>query len=135
MSRGFRRVFVPALAAVAAASAGACAMRKGSAPAPEPSYVVFTNQASDQAAVYARRGGGGSDMVRIGSVASGRTETLRVPVAISRDGSLSVVARLLARRGLISSGEFVVRPGERVSVTLGASANILTVLPIPQPEP
>ena len=134
MSRGFRRVCFAALAAVAATSAGACAARKGSAPAPEPSYVVFTNQASDQAAVYARRGGG-SDMVRIGSVAAGRTETLRVPVTISRDGSLSVVARLLARRGTISSGEFVMRPGERVSVTLGAAANILTVLPIPQPEP
>lgn len=132
MSRFPRHVaavaLLPALGAL-----GACGpvRRGGPAPAVEPVYIVFTNQASDQATVYARRTGG--DTQRLGEVSPGRTETLRLPTMITRDGSVTIVARLLARRAAPTSGEIQVRPGERVAVTLPPAANLLTVLPASDP--
>jgi hypothetical protein len=111
MSARLRPVVLSALLGTAAACG---ALKKGGGPPPEPSFVVFTNQASDQAAVYARRAGG-TDVIRMGSVSPGRTETLRVPPTLSRDGNLVVVTRLLARRGVATSGEISLRPGDRVS--------------------
>jgi hypothetical protein len=126
------RLFTAALLA-AVSAAGACGpLRKNG---PPPAIVVFENQSLDQADVYAVRSAG--DRIRIGTVLAGRKESLKIPASVlSGDGSVNIVARILAsRRTPPSSGVISLRPGERVAVSLPPQENILTVLPLPSTEP
>src|SRR5437762_12138333 len=52
---------------------------------PPDAVVVFKNEATDQADVYAL--GPGGEPTRIGTVFAGRTDTLRVPTSVRRDQS------------------------------------------------
>ena len=124
-----RRLPLVAVALAAAASACACrpAPRSAEVRPNTPAVVVFTNQSLYEAAVYAI--GDGGLAVRIGTVSSGRTDTLALRSAVSGSGSVTIVARLLARRGTPSTGALTLWPGDRIAVTLPATANILSVLP------
>lgn len=116
-----------ALVAVAAALAlGGCGpFHRGSQP---ESVVVFRNQSPDQADVYAI--GSGGDPIRIGTVFAGRTETLRVPSAITSGSSrVNVVARIFASGRVVVTGPFTLMPGDSMDVTLTGDEKILSVLP------
>jgi hypothetical protein len=118
-----------ALTAAAAGALQACSpLRHGSSSANPPAFVYFTNESQDQADVYALVSNGQS--VRIGTVFSNRTDTLRVPGDIAARGSdVSVVARLLARRDRPSTGPLSIHPGDRLVVRLPADQRQLVVLP------
>jgi hypothetical protein len=118
-----------ALGMAALAALQACGpLRHGSSSANPPAYVYFTNDSQDQADVYAVVSGGQS--VRIGTVFSNRTDTLRVPGDIAARGTnVAVVARLLARRGIPSTGPLSIHPGDRLAVRLPADQRQLVVLP------
>lgn len=93
-----------------------------------PTYIYFTNDSQDQADVYAVFSG--SQRVRIGTVFSNRTETLVLPPDVAARGTnVSVVARLLARRGAVSTGPLAIQPGDRLSVRLSPNTSTLIVLP------
>ena len=94
-----------------------------------PAVVVFENQSLDQADVYVVRLG--ADNRRIGTVQAGRTEALEVPRDMLLAGTVSIVARLLARRVVPSSGQLSINPGDRLHITLPPDGRQLTVLPEP----
>jgi hypothetical protein len=90
--------------------------------------VIFHNQSTDQADVYAAAVG--ADPIRIGTVFGGRTDTLRVPeTVIGGGGNIRVLARLLTRSYAPSTGQFVLRDGERADVSLPPDGNTLVLLP------
>jgi hypothetical protein len=90
--------------------------------------VYFVNGALDQADVYAISSS--NTRTRIGTVMPGQTEALSIPDGIMRPGDVTVVARLLARSGYISTGPFVLSAGDRYSIRLAsAAAPALTILP------
>lgn len=117
------------LAVAVLGAAGACA----SAPRPaaltpsEPAVVIFENQSPYQAAVYAIARGGAR--VRVGTVQSGRTDTLTLRSSVAGAGGVTLVARLLAVSRVPSTGLITLLPGDRILVTLPSQANILSVLP------
>ncbi|HEX6600455.1 MAG TPA: hypothetical protein VF034_14155 [Gemmatimonadaceae bacterium] len=93
--------------------------------------VIFANESLDQADVYAVLNSGQSQ--RIGTVFAGRTETLDVPTNItSAGGTVSIVARLLAHSYAPSTGPLTLSPGDRIRITLPATARSLSVLPAPE---
>jgi len=108
------------------ATAAACGpLRRSNEP---PALVVFENQSTEQADVFVVRSAG--DRTRIGTVFSTRTDTLRVPATyLSGDGSVNIVARILASARTPSTGSITLRSGERIMVSLPPQANTLTVLP------
>jgi hypothetical protein len=90
--------------------------------------VTFENQALDVASVYAI--GTSGEPYRIGTVAGGRTERLRLPAALVSSGTtVNFVARPLATSRLATSGPVSIRPGEGVRLTLPPAENTLSVLP------
>ena len=92
------------------------------------SVVVFHNQSSDQADVYAL--GPGGDPSRIGTVFAGKTDTLRVNSSII-GGSyrVNVIARIFPNGRVVASGPFSLAPGEAMDLTLSSDEKILSVLP------
>lgn len=118
-----RRAMVAAAAALTLAGCGP--FHHGSQP---ESVVVFHNQSTDQADVYAI--GSGGDPIRIGTVFGGRNETLRVPTSITGGSSrVNVVARIFASGRIVATGPFTLMPGDSMDVTLTSDAKILSVLP------
>ena len=121
--RIIRRALVVAAAAIGLASCGP--FHRGSQP---ESVVVFRNESSDQADVYAI--GSGGDPIRIGTVFAGRTETLRVPSSITGASSrVNVVARIFPTGRVVVTGPFTLMPGDSMDVTLTGDQKILSVLP------
>ena len=122
-----RTLRVTALAA--AIGLGACGpLHRGGTPDP---VVVFVNDSPDQADVYAVSGG---SPVRIGTVPSGRRETLRVPQSIlGGSHSIEIVARIFASNRAVRSGQITLDPGDSIDVRLQADEKLLSVLPSATP--
>ena len=93
-----------------------------------PALLYFTNESLDQADVYAVSSGGAS--TRIGTVSGGRTDTLTVPRdVVARNDNVNLVARLLARSAMPSSGPIPIHPGDHLAVRLPIDQKMLVVLP------
>ncbi len=124
--------FVALLAAAACAHPRPVAGAKGddvAEPDPGPTTVVFSNQSQDQADLYAVANGG--IPVRIGTVYSGRTDTLVVRAGVvPAGGDVEFIARILTRRAAPRSGSVNVQPGDWISITLPPTQNVLSVLPV-----
>ncbi|HUQ80129.1 MAG TPA: hypothetical protein VM076_03265 [Gemmatimonadaceae bacterium] len=91
-------------------------MPSSSSGAKAPAIVYFRNDSQDQADVYAVVSG--SQPVRIGTVFSNWTDTLTVPGDVAARGSnVSVVARLLARSNVPSTGPLAIQPGDRLDAS------------------
>ena len=124
-----RRLAPLVLLSVVAAACGP--LRRGGAGTP-PAQVIFTNLALDQADVYAVSTGGGRS--RIGTVMPGRTDTLKVPQsATGAGGTVTIVARILARGIAPNTGQVTLLPGGWLAVTLPPDERMLTVLPVRNP--
>ena len=95
--------------------------------ADEPTTLEFKNESLAQADVYVSSSGSGAR--RIGTVFAGRTETLTVPREIAVRGTITIVARLLARTRTPSSGSIAISPGTRLSIRLPMDERSLYVLP------
>ena len=93
----------------------------------EPSTIEFKNESLAQADVFVVSSGSGAR--RIGTVFAGRTETLTIPRELANRGSISVVARLLARSRTTSRGTIALGPGTHLSVRLPMDEKALYVLP------
>ena len=94
----------------------------------QPAILVFTNESTDQADVFAVFPG--NQPIRLGTVFAGRTDTLTVPPEVTGRGeNVNVFARLLARSARPSSGPIPIRPGDQLRVTLPLDQKMLTVLP------
>jgi hypothetical protein len=123
MRRGIRRAFGWILGALIIAGCGP--FHHGSQ---VESVVMFHNQSTDQADVYAV--GSGGDPFRIGTVFAGRTETLRVPASITGGANrVNILARIFGSGRLVVTGPFTLMPGEPMNVTLTSDEKILSVLP------
>ena len=96
-------------------------------PSSEPTTIEFKNESLAQADVFVAASGSGAR--RIGTVFSGRTETLTVPREIAIRGSITVVARLLARSRVPSTGSIAIGPGAHLSIRLPLDERMLYVLP------
>lgn len=119
-----RRGIALAVALVVTAACGP--FHRGAEP---ESVVVFHNESTDQADVYALAAGG--DPTRIGTVFPGKTETLRVPQTITGGANrLNVIARIFPGGRVVSSGPFSIYPGDTMVVTLSSDEKILSVLPV-----
>jgi hypothetical protein len=129
---------LPRLAVVALASGagalGAChrgAQGAGeSAPASpsEPALVIFSNESSYEAALYAISSTG--RQLRLGTAQPGRKDTLRVSGGgLLLTGSVTFVARLRTINRSLSSGSFTLSPGQHIAVTIPIDARTLTLLP------
>ena len=113
---------------VALAGSTACGAGRRGNSKPQPAYLYFTNDSQDQADVYAVVSG--SQQVRLGTVFSNRTETLVVPGDVaSRGVNVSVIARLLAKHNVPSSGPLTIHPGDKISIRLPADQRQLVILP------
>jgi len=127
MRNQIRRTLVAAAAALALAGCGPFHRSSET-----ESVVVFHNQSPDQADVYAI--GSGGDPIRIGTVFSGRTETLRVPASVTGASSrVNVVARIFPSGRVVVTGPFTLMPGDSMDVTLTGDEKILSVLPSRSP--
>lgn len=117
-----------AVAAALVIGAAACGhMGIGSGPQ-EDALVVFRNQSTDQADVYAIAPG--SDFVRIGTVFPGATDTLRVRNSLVAQGAgVNIVARLLARSNTPSSGVIPLHSGDMFEVSLQPDGRTMVALP------
>ena len=92
----------------------------------EPAVVYFSNESTEQAAVYAVAGG---EQRRIGTVFAGQLAKLRLPATMVARGSVNIFARLLARDELPQSGSISIRPGSAYEVTLLPDRRTMMVLP------
>jgi hypothetical protein len=117
-----------ALAVLVLALSASCGrFHRGGEVAPQ-GFIVFINRSLDQADVYVVVPG--SESRRIGTVMSGRTDTLTVPADITaRAGTVEIAARLLARSIVPRTGPISLGPGEWLEVTLPSDEKVLTVLP------
>jgi len=105
--------------------AGCGPFRRGG---PPDAVVVFHNQSTDQADVYAL--GSGGDPVRIGTVFGGRSETLRVPGSVTGGANrINVIARMFPTGRVVGSGAFELAPGESMDLTLSGDERVLAALP------
>ena len=93
----------------------------------EPTTFEFKNESLAQADVYIAASGSGAR--RLGTVFAGRTETLTVPREIAVRGTITVIARLLARSRTPSTGTIAISPGDRLSIRLPMDERALYVLP------
>ena len=111
---------------VALAACAACGpFHRGATP---EAVVVFHNQSTDQADVYAL--GSGGDPTRIGTVFAGKTETLHVNDAIIGGANrVNVIARIFPSGRVVASGPFSLGPGDSMDLTLSSDEKILSVLP------
>lgn len=124
-----RRLPLLLLLFLATAVQGCGRLRPGN-PADE-AYVIFTNEALEQASVYASVGGVEGN--RIGTVMPGRTDTLLVPRSYIGRGGVWITARLLARRERPTTGSIPMHRGDRLYVRLPSDARQLIVLPADEP--
>lgn len=123
MKYDLRRVVL--LVAVTASAAACGPFRRGG---PPDGVIIFKNQSSDQADVYAL--GSGGEPVRIGTVFAGRTENLRVPQGIIGGADrVNIIARIFASPRTVASGAFSLAPGDTMAVTLSSDEKMLSVLP------
>jgi hypothetical protein len=114
------------LAILLAATAGCGFSRRGGRP--PPTVLVFTNESLAQADVFMVMQGMGAR--RIGTVMSGRTDTLFVPPDLaSRGGSVNIIARLLAHRAVPQTGPVSIVPGEIYEVRLSSDTRLISFLP------
>jgi hypothetical protein len=93
----------------------------------EPTTIEFRNESLAQADVFVSAASSGAR--RLGTVFAGRTETLTIPKDIAIRGSINIVARLLARSRLTSTGSIAISPGTHLSVRLPLDEKALYVLP------
>jgi len=96
-------------------------------PSTEATTIEFRNESLAQADVFVAASGSGAR--RIGTVFAGRTETLTIPREIAIRGSITVVARLLARSRAPSTGSLAIGPGAHLEVRLPLDERTLYVLP------
>jgi hypothetical protein len=115
-------------AAMLMAAALACHAPWGGS-SPEPALIHFTNESLDQAAVYVVVPG--VEARRIGTVMSGRTDTLMVPTDLVSRGTVNIVARMLARSISVATGLVTLYPGEEYQVKLSFDQKLLSFLPAP----
>jgi hypothetical protein len=95
---------------------------------PPEAAIIFHNDSTDQADVYAL--GSGGDPIRIGTVFAGRTETLKVPsTATGATSRVNVVARIFASGRVVSTGPFTLESGQTMDVRLTSDEKMLAVLP------
>ena len=118
-----------AIGAFAQLIAVACApMHADPSPLPRSAVVYFVNGSLDQAAVYVISSG--KMRTRIGTVMAGQTQALSIPDVIMGAGDVTVVARLLAHPGYISSGPLNLSAGDQYSVRLVTDVDpSLSILP------
>lgn len=93
----------------------------------EPTTIEFRNESLAQADVFVSAASSGAR--RLGTVFAGRSETLTIPKDIAIRGSINIVARLLARSRLPSTGTIAISPGTHLSVRLPLDEKALYVLP------
>ena len=123
------------LAAVVAVGTSACggtARPNTYVSSQEPAVVLFSNGATEQAAVYATAGG---EIRRIGTVFTGQLAKLKIPATMVARGSVNIFARLLARNEQPQSGTIMVAPGTTYEITLMPDRRTMTVLPGAWNEP
>ena len=122
---------IRAIAFLAVAALSACHQNRTAseidAEASEPSTIEFRNESLAQADVLVAASSSGPR--RIGTVFAGRTETLTIPKEIAVRGTVTVVARLLARSYAPSTGALAIGPGTHLSVRLPLDEKTLYVLP------
>jgi hypothetical protein len=119
-----------ALALLAAAALSACHRNRpvtAEDASDEATTIEFRNESLAQADVFVAASGSGAR--RIGTVFAGRTETLTIPREIAIRGSITVVARLLARSRAPTTGSLAISPGTHLSVRLPLDERMLYVLP------
>jgi hypothetical protein len=92
--------------------------------------VTFVNESQMQADLFAVSSAGTR---RLATVQAGRTEQIIVPesVVITGGGGVNFVARLFPRRNTLQSGRVTVLPGDRFTVRLPSTANVLAITPSP----
>jgi hypothetical protein len=123
LMRIIRRAICCAIAAISIAACGP--FHRGSQP---DAVVVFHNQSTDQADVYAI--GSGGDPTRIGTVFGNRTETLRVPATVTGGANrVNVIARMFPNGRVVASGPFTLGPGESMDLTLTGDEKMISALP------
>lgn len=93
----------------------------------EPTTIEFKNESLAQADVFVSASSSGSR--KLGTVFSGRTETLTIPRDIAMRGTINIAARLLARSRVPSSGTIAISPGTHLSIRLPLDERALYVLP------
>lgn len=121
-----RRLALAVAVAAASGAAGCGHFHRGGSS--EPALLFFTNESLDQADVFAVAPG--VEARRIGTVMAGRTDTLRVPIDLTeRGGSITIVARLLAKNIAPNSGPVSVYSGEAYQVRLPPDEKLLSFLP------
>ena len=125
MNQRVRRLMLPVLLT----ALSACARHPSTDVADEtgPTVIEFNNESLAQADVFVAASSSGPR--RIGTVFAGRTETLTIPAEIASRGTVTVVARLLARSHTPSSGQLAIGPGTHLSVRLPLDEKTLYVLP------
>ena len=91
--------------------------------------LIFENASIEQAAVYAVMTG--SDMIRLGTVLPGQTDTLSIPASVTgRNAPVSIVARLLAGNAFPQTGPLNIGRGDAFHVRLTNNTTILTATPV-----
>lgn len=93
----------------------------------EPTTIEFKNESLAQADVFVSAASSGAR--RLGTVFAGRTETLTIPRDIATRGTVNIVARLLARTRVPSTGSIAITPGTHLSIRLPLDEKALYVLP------
>ena len=120
-----------AVALLAIAALSACHRNRTAAEiddaANEPSTIEFKNESLAQADVFVTSSTSGPR--RIGTVFAGRTEMLTIPREIAGRGTVTVVARLLARSHTPTTGSLAISPGTHLAVRLPMDEKALYVLP------
>lgn len=134
ISRSFSRSRLQVLAAVTLLVAGSACGRlfttNSEADEAERAIVIFTNQSLDQADVFAVVPG--NTPLRMGTVMAGRSDTLLVPVQAVNQGNFNIIARLLGRNYMPSTGPVTIRPGDALDVRLGLNDKFLSAVPARQ---
>jgi hypothetical protein len=95
----------------------------------ERATLIFTNESTEQADVYAMISS--TQRVRIGTVSGLRTDTLTVPNSVTDNagGTTNIVARLLARNYQPSTGTLVLHSDDVLRVRLSSDGRNLFVTP------
>lgn len=123
--RSAKWLLVAAMAVGTSACAGT-ARPNTYAASEEGAVVLFSNGATEQAAVYATSGG---EIRRIGTVLTGQLAKLKIPATMVARGSVNIFARLLARNEQPQSGAIMVAPGTTYEITLMPDRRTMMVLP------